>query len=483
MASEHRMLIDGKLVEASSGATFENVNPATETLIGVVSDGGAPEVDQAIAAARSAFDDTAWSTDRNLRSRCLEQLAAALDAEREEFRPELVAETGSPIALTYATQLDGPINESFSYLRGMIDRYPWEEPIADDGRGQRMVIREPVGVVGAIVPWNFPVEVTLTKLGHILAAGCTAVLKPAPDTPFNATRLGRIIAEQTDIPPGVVNIVTSSDHLVGEALVTDPRVDEISFTGSTATGRRIMSKASDSVKRLFLELGGKSANIVLDDVDLAAVLPYASSACAHAGQGCGMHTRLLLPRGLYEEGIEILKSAFEAVPYGDPTDPSVIMGPVINQRQLDRVLGHIQRGVEEGARLVTGGGRPSHLSKGYFIEPTLFADVDNSMSIAREEVFGPVLAVIPYSNVDEAIAIANDSPYGLVGGVVAGTEERGMEVARRLRVGAVAVGMGASFYEADIPFGGYKQSGVGRQNGREGFEQYLQVKSIGRLPR
>ena len=476
------MLIDGHLVGASTGATFTSTNPATEEVIGSVADAAAHEMDTAIGAARRAFDDTPWAIDTNLRKRCLEQLVEGLKKEREEFRAELVAEAGTPVLLTYAAQLDTPIDHAFSFVLRMLDEYPWEEQRASDDLGRRMVIREPVGVVGAIVPWNFPLEVTLTKLAQVLGAGCTAVLKPAPDTPFNATRLGRIIAERTDIPAGVVNIVTSSDHLLGEMLATDPRVDEISFTGSTATGRRIMSLASDTLKRLFLELGGKSANIVLDDVDLEATLPYAASACAHAGQGCGMHTRLLLPSSIYEKGVEILQAAFEAVPYGDPTDPTVIMGPVINRRQHQRVLGYIDGAVAEGARLVTGGHRPPQLEKGFYVEPTLFADVDNSMAISREEVFGPVLVVIPYEGVEDAIRIANDSPYGLVGGVVSESEDRAMGVARRIRAGAVSVGMGTTFYAPDVPFGGYKQSGFGRQNGREGLEQYLQVKTLARPP-
>jgi aldehyde dehydrogenase (NAD+) len=342
-------------------------------------------------------------------------------------------------------------------------------------------LREPVGVVGAIVPWNYPVEITANKLAQILATGNTTVVKPAPDTPWNATRLGRLIAERTDIPPGVVNVVTTSDNSVAEELVLDRRVDMISFTGSTATGKRIMEKGAATLKRVFLELGGKSAMIVLDDADLAAVVPMAGMVCMHAGQGCVLQTRLLLPRTLYDQGVEIIKAVFESIPYGDPADPQVLSGPLISARQRDRVLGYIDKGKAEGARLVTGGGRPSHLPKGYYVEPTVFAGVDNSMTIAQEEIFGPVLVVIPFDDDADAVHIANDSQYGLGGGVFSGSEERALAVAHQVRAGTVSVN-GGVWYGVESPFGGYKSSGIGRQNGIEGFEQYVETKAVG-LPR
>jgi aldehyde dehydrogenase (NAD+) len=303
------------------------------------------------------------------------------------------------------------------------------------------------------------------------------VIKPAPDTPWSATHLGRLIAEETDIPDGVVNVVASSSHERGQQLVEDPRVDLISFTGSTATGRRIMAAAAPTLKRLFLELGGKSAAIALDDADFAAVLPAAAFVCIHAGQGCALPTRMLLPRSRYEEGVEILTAAFADVRVGDPNDPGVLAGPLINAVQHERVMGYIRSGLDEGARLVCGGGRPAGLDRGFYVEPTLFADVDNSMRIAQEEIFGPVLVVIPFDDDDDAVAIANDSIYGLSGGVSAASNERALAVARRIRTGTVGVN-GGNWYAADSPFGGYKASGIGRQGGLEGFEMYLETKTV-----
>jgi aldehyde dehydrogenase (NAD+) len=337
-----------------------------------------------------------------------------------------------------------------------------------------------VGVVGAIVPWNYPLGVTLDKLGPALATGNTVVLKPAADTPFHALRLARLAAERTDLPPGVLNVVTSSDHLVGEELVLDPRVDLLSFTGSTATGRRIMEKGAPTLKRLFLELGGKSAQVLLDDADFEAILPRAALLCTHAGQGCVMTTRLLVPRTRYEWALEVLQAAFEGVAYGDPSDPRNIMGPLINARQRDRVLGYIEKGNEEGATLVTGGGRPAHLTTGYYVEPTVFGVPDNRVTIAQEEIFGPVLCVIPYDGDDDAVRIANESQYGLGGAVSSASLERAMCVAQRIRAGVLGVN-GGRWHGSTSPFGGYKQSGIGRQCGREGFEQYVETKTIGWL--
>jgi aldehyde dehydrogenase (NAD+) len=341
----------------------------------------------------------------------------------------------------------------------------------------RHVWKEPIGVVGVVVPWNFPIEIILNKLGPVLAMGNTCVLKPAPDTPWNATRLGRLIAEHTDIPPGVVNIVTSSDHLVGEVLSTSPLVDMIAFTGSTATGRRIMEAASATVKPVFLELGGKSVNLLLDDADFEASIPAAAGICMHAGQGCAMATRMLVPRSRYDEAVELTKAAFESVTYGDPTDPSVLQGPQVSKRQQDRVLGYIEKGREQGARVVTGGGVPAHLTRGYYVEPTVFADVDNSMTIAQEEIFGPVLVVIPHDGDDDAVRIANDSIYGLSGMISSGDLERGKAVARRIRAGTFSVN-GGIWYGADAPFGGYRQSGIGRQCGIEGLEMFTEAKTV-----
>jgi aldehyde dehydrogenase (NAD+) len=475
------MLIGGELVEASSGERFENVNPATEEVLGEVADASAEDMRRAIAAARTAFDNTDWSTDRALRKRCLEQLQEALESEREELREEIIAEVGSPRLMTYAAQVDWPLADALKYPAKMIDEFPWERSLPDSDMmgmsSRRAVYKEPIGVVGAIIPWNYPVEVTLNKLGPILATGNTVIIKPAPDTPWNATRLGRLVAEKTDIPAGVVNVVTSSDHLVGEELTVSPDVDMISFTGSTATGTRIMEKGAPTLKKVFLELGGKSAMLVCDDADFASVVPGGAMVCVHAGQGCAMQTRMLLPRSRYDEGVELVSAAIAGVPYGDPTDDGVLMGPVVSARQRDRILGYIEKGQQEGAKLVFGGGKPAHLPKGYFVEPTLFVDVDNSMTIAQEEIFGPVLVVIPYEDDEDAVRIANETAYGLSGGVFSASEERATAIARRIRTGSIGVN-GGLWYGADSPYGGYKASGIGRQCGLEGFEQYLETKAI-----
>jgi aldehyde dehydrogenase (NAD+) len=482
LTGETRMLIDGQLTEARSGRRFDNVNPATEEVLGQVADASVEDMEAAIAAARRAFDETDWSTNKALRKRCLEQLQAALEEEKEAIRSELVAEVGTPVMITYGPQLDAPLSDGLLWPARMIDDFEWERDLplgtAFGMTSRRQVWKEPAGVVGAIIPWNFPVEITINKLGPILAMGNTVIVKPAPDTPWNATRIGRLIAERTDIPAGVVNVVTSSDHMVGEALVTDPRVDLISFTGSTATGRRIMEKGAASLKRLFLELGGKSAQIVLDDADLEASMPFASMVCMHAGQGCAMLTRLLVPRKHYDHAVELAAPGFATVAVGDPTDPGTLQGPQVSARQRDRVLGYIEKGREEGARVVHGGGRPANLAKGWFVEPTLFADVDNSMTIAREEIFGPVLVMIPYEDDDDAVRIANDSEYGLSGSVASASEDRALSVARRIRAGTLSVN-GGIWYGPDAPFGGYKASGVGRQCGIEGLNQYLETKTIG----
>ena len=480
---EPRMLIDGSLVEGAAG-TFTNVNPATEEVLGEVADASAADMHRAIAAARRAFDDTDWATNRALRKRCLEQLQQALEADQEALREELILEVGCPRMTTHGPQLDAPLSAALTYPAQLIDTFEWETDLGDaivDLTGaltRRKVWREPVGVVGAIVPWNFPFEVTINKLGQALATGNTVVVKPAPNTPYNANRLGRLIAEQTDIPAGVVNVVTASDHFVGEELTLSPKVDLISFTGSTVVGKRIMEKGAASMKRLFLELGGKSATIVLEDAQLDLACMLGIAPCMHAGQGCAIPTRMLLPRARYDEGVEILRAMYEGIVPGDPQKPDILCGPVISAKQRERVTGYIQRGIDEGATLVVGGpDAPAGLDRGYYVKPTLFVDVDNAMTIAQEEIFGPVLAVIPYDDEEEAIRIANDSQYGLAGNVMSGSVERSIAVAKRLRAGVIGLNGGAA-YGADVPFGGYKASGVGRQNGIEGFHQYLEVKSV-----
>jgi len=479
---EGRLFIDGQFHDAQSGAVFDNVDPATEEVIGRVADAAAPDMDAAIAAARRAFDETTWANDRALRKRCLVQLREGLEKEKESLRQQTVAEAGAPLQLTYAVQGDSVIQD-LGWVTDLIDRFEWERELPVHAffgmKSRRLVWKEPVGVVGAITPWNFPLQVNLAKVGPALAAGNAVVLKPAPDTPWNASFIARVVAEYTDIPPGIFNVVSSADPAaVGEVLTRDPRVDLVTFTGSTAVGKRIMAAASDTLKKVFLELGGKSANILLDDADFQKALAFAGMVCTHSGQGCAITTRLLLPRSRYEEGVELAKASFAGVKYGDPTDIQNLAGPLINARQRERVLGYIEKGVSEGARLVTGGRRPAHLPRGYYVEPTLFADVDNAMTIAQEEIFGPVLAVIPYEDDDDAVRIANDSIYGLSGGIMSGSEARALALARRIRTGTLAVN-GGLWFGPDAPFGGYKQSGLGREMGVEGFAEYLETKTIG----
>lgn len=477
------MLIDGKLVDGSAG-TFTNINPANEQILGEVADASTADMQRAIDAARRSFDATDWSTNHQLRKRCLEQLHDAIQSELEELREELIAEVGAPRAVTHGPQLDAPFADGLRYPARLIENFPWETDLGDTVvsvtgvNTTRKVWREPVGVVGAITPWNFPFEVTINKLGQALATGNTVVLKPAPDTPFNATRLGRLVAENTDIPAGVVNVVTASDHLVGEELTLSPKVDMISFTGSTGVGKRIMEKGAATMKRLFLELGGKSATIVLEDADFNSACLIGIGPLLHAGQGCAAPTRMLLPRSRYDEGVAILKAIYENITPGDPEDPGTLCGPVISARQQSRILGYIRKGVEEGATMLVGStDAPSQFDKGFWVNPTLFTDVDNSMTIAQEEIFGPVLVVIPYQDEDDAVRIANDSPYGLAGNVMSASLDRSLSVARRLRAGFIGLN-GTAGYGADTPFGGYKNSGVGRQNGIAGFEQYTEVKSV-----
>ncbi len=484
MNPETRNLIDGRLVGASNGASFENVNPATEEVIGVTADGTRADMDRAIAAARRAFDTTEWSTDHAFRKRCLTQLHEALTTAKDELREIVIAEAGSPLLLAYSVQCDQTI-DWMPFFADLAGGYAYEQTMSDMSFmglvSRRLVRREAAGVVGAITPWNFPLYLNLCKLGPALAAGCTVVLKPAPDTPWCATMLGRLVAEHTDIPPGVVNVVATSDHLLGEMLASDPRVDLVTFTGSTATGRRVMASAAGTVKKVFLELGGKSATIMLDDADLPSALANIGGICAHAGQGCAITTRLLLPRSRYAEGVALAQKAFERFKYGDPMDPAHLMGPLVSERQRERVLGYIAKAKQEGARLVVGGGVPTHLPKGYYVEPTLFADVDPKSTLAQEEVFGPVLAIIPFEDDDDAVRIANDSIYGLSGAVTSASEARALAVARRIRTGTLGIN-GAMWFAVDTPFGGYRQSGVGRENGIAGFEEYLETKVIGLPP-
>jgi aldehyde dehydrogenase (NAD+) len=478
---EERMLVDGALVASSTGAVFESANPATEEVLGVAADASAQDADRAVGAARRAFDESVWSTDLALRVRCLRQLQAAMRGCAEELRAMTIAETGSPLFMTRSAQLDDPV-ESLGWVADLAESYQWTtdlgtaEPLGMPAR--RWLRREPAGVVAAITPWNVPHQINLAKLGPALAAGNTVVLKPAPDTPWCATVLGRLVAEETDIPAGVVNVLSSSEPAFGSLLVDDPRVDQVSFTGSTATGRTVMAQAAGTLKRVFLELGGKSAFVVLDDADIPAACGVAAfTVCVHAGQGCAITTRLVVPREHFDVAVDAAASALAKLPVGDPTHPGTVCGPLISARQRDRVERYIAIARAEGGQIVAGGGRPADRARGFFVEPTLIVGIGNDSPVAREEIFGPVLVVIPHDGDDHAVAIANDSPYGLSGSVWSADRDRAMAVAGRLRTGTVGVN-GGVWYSPDVPFGGYKQSGLGREMGVAGFEEYLETKVV-----
>jgi aldehyde dehydrogenase (NAD+) len=481
LRGEARLLIDGQLTEARSGQRYANINPATEETLGTVADAGADDVAAAVAAARRAFDESGWASDRALRHRCLTQLRDGLRAEAQELHAQIVAEVGATLAITAnGPQGDGPLAILDYYLE-LMQHYAWEAELPVTRHmgvpSKRLLWREAAGVVAAITPWNFPLQINIAKVAPALAAGCSVILKAAPETPWTATFIGRIAAERTDMPPGVLNVLASSDRAgPGELLAAHPQVDVVSFTGSTATGRRVMASAAATVKRVFLELGGKSATIVLDDADFSSALLAGFAVCYHAGQGCAIPTRLLLPRPRYAEGVEFLKAAFAQHRYGDPFGPGQIMGPLISAAQLTRVLEYVEIGKREGARLVCGGKRPAHLKRGYYLEPTIFADVTNEMRIAQEEIFGPVLVVIAYDDDEDAVRIANDSIYGLSGAII-GSPQRALAMARRIRAGTMNVN-GANFFAPDSPFGGYKQSGIGREMGVPGLEEYLQLKTV-----
>ena len=480
MWHEERLLIAGELVQAEGDRTFETINPATGAVLGTAADASVGDAKRAIEAARHAFDTTTWATDHAFRAHCLRQLRDALLAHQEELRAVIIAEVGAPETLTHGPQLETPIGIA-TYYAELLEKFEWIEDLGTAetqyGTHHRWVEKEPVGVVAAIVPYNYPLQITLAKLVPALAAGCTVIVKGPPDTPWVTQTFGAIVAD-TDIPAGVVSVLSSSSVEVGELLTTDPMVDMVSFTGSTAVGRQIMAAGSDTVKKVFLELGGKSAYIVLDDFDISLACMVAGfTICSHAGQGCAITTRMLVPESKLDEAVEHLKSTLEGVPVGDPTDPGTMMGPLINARQWDKVNGYVERAVAAGATVVTGGRRPEKLPDGYFYAPTLLVGVDPDSAIAQEEVFGPVLALIPYKDDDDAVAIANNSIFGLSASVNGTDRDRALAVARRVRAGTVSVN-GGMWYAPDAPFGGYKQSGIGREMGVPGLLEYLEMKTL-----
>jgi aldehyde dehydrogenase (NAD+) len=482
MLPEAKLYIDGVVRRAAGDKTYDNIGPWTGDVVGKAADASKEDVDAAIAAARKAFDTTDWANNHAYRFELMKKYRDLLYANRQTLVDISRYEAGSAIGAAARAQVDGALIG----MDGLLECFPAVKFEEDRGirreygfDTKRIVTHEAVGVVGAITPWNVPLYVNIGKVVAALLAGCTVVLKPAPDTPLMGTYMGEL-AQQIGLPPGVFNVVTSADPVMaGEMLVTDPRVDLISFTGSTAVGRRIMEKGAATLKRVFLELGGKSANIVLDDAPNFAQTVMGGMVVFHAGQGCAYPTRLLVPKSRYAEAVKALEMGYAgfASKWGHIDEPTCIMGPVISKRQMDRVMSYIEIGKKEGARLLAGGNARTDKS-GFFIEPTCFVDVTNDMRIAREEIFGPVLVVIPYENDDDAIRIANESEYGLGGAVFSGDTARAVRVAKGIRAGTISVNGGTSI-TGDLPFGGYKSSGIGREWGREGIEEFLETKAIG----
>jgi aldehyde dehydrogenase (NAD+) len=474
MQSYDRLWIGGEWEKPSSGATLEVVSPFTEQAVGRVPEAKEADVDKAVAAARRAFDEGPWPRlSASERADVMGKLQGALQSRAGDLASTITAEMGSPITFSHMGQVLAA-NMVLAYYAKLTREYPFEE-VRAGMLGPALVRQEPVGVVAGIVPWNVPLFVTMLKLAPALASGSTIVIKPAPETPLDSYLLAQAL-EEAGIPKGVVNIVPAGRE-VGEHLVTHPGIDKVAFTGSTAAGRKIAAACGERLRRVTLELGGKSAAILLDDVNVGAAIPALLPACImNNGQACVAQTRILAPKSRYKEVVDAFAAAFGALKVGDPMDPTTAIGPLVADRQRERVLGYMDAGKKEGARVVVGGGRPKGFDKGYFVEPTLFADVRNDMKIAREEIFGPVISILPYEGDDQAVRIANDSDYGLSGSVWSGDTERGLGVARRVRTGNYGVnGFGMEF---SAPFGGFKSSGVGRELGPEGLRAYLEPKTI-----
>jgi len=478
LLDSYSLYIDGRWVDPGSGR-YDDINPATEATIAQAPDAGLADVDAAIAAARRAFDPGPWAVAApEERSRCITQLGNALMQHAEKFSALSQAEWGCT-ANERLIQIDSP---GFMALRaGELAEQLADEAIDMYGAAGTTLLRhDPLGVVSILTPWNFPHSLNVMKVSRALAAGNTVVLKPSPLTPLAGLALARIIDEHTDIPPGVVNVVTPSGIEASKLLTTDPRIDMVSFTGSSAVGREVMAAAGGTMKRILLECGGKSAGIFIDDVEVTDDLlqRFLFDGCSlHAGQACILQSRLLLPERIHDEVVERLVELARNVTVGDPTDPEVQMGPLISGTQRDRVEAHVAAAQTDGAKLVVGGRRPAHLERGFYLEPTILTNVTPDARIAQEEVFGPVLAVLRYRTDNEAVAIANNSQYGLSGAVWGADVDRAVGVARRVRTGQIAVN---GCTPGDAPFGGFKQSGLGREGGGlPGLHQYMEPKAIG----
>ncbi len=469
-----KFYIGGEWVVPSSGATLDVISPFTEERIATVPEGGPEDVNRAVVAARRAFDAGPWPHMAPAeRADLMAAVSAVLQRRNEDVATTITREMGCPIGWSRMGQALASTMVLDTYV-GLARELTVEET-RSGLLGPVVVRQEPVGVAGAIVPWNFPLFTIMLKLAPALAAGCTMVIKPAPATPLDAYMLAEA-CEEAGLPPGVVNVVPATND-AAEYLVRHPDVDMIGFTGSTAVGRRIGAICGEQLKRVTLELGGKSAAIVLDDADFDKVVPdIVPAGIFNTGQACGAQSRILVSKRRYAECVEALTAVVAAMKVGDPLDDATTVGPLVSSRQRERVEGYLEAGRDGGARVTTGGGRPRGLDRGWFVEPTLFADVDNQMKIAREEIFGPVLVAIPYEDEDDAVRIANDSDYGLSGSVWTSDTEHGLAVARRVRTGTYNVnGFTIDF---GAPFGGYKCSGIGRELGPEGLREYIEHKSI-----
>ncbi len=476
---EH-LFIGGAWVPSEGTGTIEVVSPTTEEVVATVPDATTADIDRAVDVARRAFDHGPWPRMSPLeRGAILASVAEAITAEMGDLAETISTEMGSPVSWAQLAQVLAP-SMIFNYYAGLAGSFAFDEVRSGLLNPEVLVTKEPVGVVGAIAPWNVPLFIASAKLAPALLTGCTVVFKPAPETPLDAFRLAELFAD-AGLPEGVLSVVPAGRE-VGEHLVTHPGVDKISFTGSTAAGKRIGGLCGERLTRCTLELGGKSAAVILDDADLSTAIPtLLPNAIMNNGQACIAQTRILAPRGRYQEVVDALVEHVGALRVGDALDPATEVGPLVADRQRQRVEGYIQSGQDEGAKVAVGGGRPAGLDRGYYVEPTVFVDVDNRMRIAQEEIFGPVLSVIAYDGDDEAVAIANDSDYGLCGSVWTGDNDRGLGIARRVRTGTYMLNSPVPFDFA-TPFGGYKQSGVGREFGPEGLEPFLETKSISLPP-